>query len=296
MPQIGEPIIGLTAFVRSVELGSFSKAARLLGSTPSAVSKAVAKLEDRLCVRLLQRSTRALQLTSEGFILFERGSRILSEVQATEDELRETKGPRGRVRITAPLDLGRHWLMPLLPAFSARYPGVRLEVDLSDRFSDLVHDGFDVALRMGETAPSDTVRRKLGPTTSIVCAARSYLRKHGTPRKPSELAKHACLTYLREGGHYPWRIGDTVAEVNSVFAANNNDAILAMAIAGRGITRLPSFMVASAIADKRLVPLLTGYTTPGPFAYVLVPARRYVPPRVKALGDFLSEEFGKATL
>lgn len=294
--MIGEPLPGLTAFVRSVELGSFSKAARELGTTPSAVSKAVAKLEDRLSVLLLQRSTRSLQLTAEGSTLFERGARILGDLRAVEDELQESRGPRGLLRITAPLDLGRHWLMPLLPELSVRYPALRCELDLSDRFVDMVHDGFDVAIRMGENAPPDLIRRKLGPTSSIVCATPKYLKKHGTPKTPADLAAHGCLTYLRDGGHYPWRIGDTVVEPTSVFAANNNDALLAMALASRGVARMPSFMVASAIASKQLTALFTNYPTPGPFAYVIHPARRHVAPRVRAFTAFITEAFSGAAL
>jgi len=284
---------GLATFVRAVELGSFSAAARQLRMTPSAVSKAVARLEDRLGVLLLKRSTRRLVLTVDGDALFERGTRIVAELRAAEDELREAKGPRGRLRITAPIDLGRHWLVPVLQRFDARYPAVRCELHLGDSFVDLAHDGLDVAVRMGEHAAPETVRRKLGQTSSMVCATPGYLRKRGTPRAPADLRRHDCLVYCRGGAPVAWRFGDEAVEVSGSFAANNNDVLLAMALAHRGVVRLPSFMAGPCIADGKLRVLFDGQRYPGPMAYVVYPERRHLAPRVKAFGDFVSQAFAK---
>ncbi len=288
MAHFGEQLSGLTAFVRSVELGSFSEAARALKTSPSAVSKAVAKLEDRSGVLLLRRTTRSLQLTSEGDMLYERGRHIIEELEAAENELREAKGPRGRLRITAPIDLGKHWLVPLVPMFATKYPRVRLELDLSDRILEL--DRFDLAIRLGERATPDTVRKRLGPTTATICAAPLYLKKHGSPRTPRDLTKHNCLHYLRESGQ-TWPIGDDTINVQGTIAISNNDALLTMALGGLGIVRIPDFIAAQHIKAGHLKQLFSTLATPSLTAYVLYPERRHLALRVRAFVDFVAAAF-----
>jgi DNA-binding transcriptional LysR family regulator len=288
MAHFGEQLSGITAFVRSVDLGSFSAAARDLGTSPSAVSKAVAQLEDRYGVLLLRRTTRSLQVTLEGDVLYERGRHILAELDAADSELRESKGPRGTLRVTAPVDLGRHWLTPLLPMFSATHPNVRIELDLSDRILDL--DNFDVAIRLGERATPDTVRKKLGPTMATICASSVYLAAHGTPHAPAELRHHNCMHFLRDSGQM-WPIGDSLVEVRGSLAISNNDALLSMALAGVGIVRIPDFIAAQHLKAGHLTQLFADLATPSATAYALYPERRHVAPRVRAFVDFVASAF-----
>ncbi|RKH57854.1 LysR family transcriptional regulator [Corallococcus llansteffanensis] len=295
MTLLQEPLAGLGAFVRTLETGSFSAAARALGVSPSAVSKTVARLEGRLGVLLLQRGTRTLQPTPEGLSLFERGQRIVAELEAAQGELRESKGPRGPLRITAPMDLGRYWLVPRLPAFLAAYPQVRCELGLTDRFIDLVEERMDVGLRMGESADARLIRRRLGSTRAVICAAPAYLRRHGTPRKVEDLQRHACLAYLRDGQRVPWRLDGTPVEVPGPFASDNNEALLAMALEGVGIARIPEFVAAQALASGQLQSLLTAVHTPGPDLYVVYPERRHLSPRVRVFVDFVSSAFEDTT-
>ncbi|CAM3654015.1 LysR family transcriptional regulator [Corallococcus sp. ZKHCc1 1396] len=291
MTLLQEPLAGLGAFVRTLESGSFSAAARALGVSPSAVSKTVARLEGRLGVLLLQRGTRTLQPTPEGLALFERGQRIMAELDAAQGELRESKGPRGPLRITAPMDLGRHWLVPRLPAFLAGYPQVQCELGLTDRFIDLVEERMDVGLRMGESADARLIRKRLGDSRAVICASPAYLRRRGTPRKVADLQRHACLAYLRDGQRVPWRLDGTPVDVPGPFASDNNEALLAMALEGMGIARIPEFVAERAVAGGRLQALLPAVHTPGPDVYVVYPERRHLSPRVRAFVDFVSSAF-----
>ncbi|RYZ41856.1 MAG: LysR family transcriptional regulator [Myxococcaceae bacterium] len=291
MTLIQEPLAGLGAFVRTVESGSFSAAARALGVSPSAVSKTVARLEGRLGVLLLQRGTRTLQPTSEGLALFERGQRIMEELDAAQGELRESRGPRGPLRVTAPMDLGRHWLVPRLPAFLAAYPRVQVELGLTDRFIDLVEERMDVGLRMGESADARLIRKRLGDSRAVICATPAYLRRHGTPRKVADLQRHACLAYLRDGQRVAWRLEGVPVDVPGPFASDNNEALLALALEGVGIARIPEFVAEQALAEGRLQALLTGVHTPGPDVSIVYPERRHLSPRVRVFVDFVSEAF-----
>ncbi|RKH33751.1 LysR family transcriptional regulator [Corallococcus praedator] len=291
MTLLQEPLAGLGAFVRTIESGSFSAAARALGVSPSAVSKTVARLEGRLGVLLLQRGTRTLQPTPEGLALFERGQRIVAELEAAQGELRESKGPRGPLRITAPMDLGRYWLVPRLPAFLAAYPQVECELGLTDRFIDLVEERMDVGLRMGESADARLIRKRLGDSRAVICASPAYLRRRGTPRKVADLQRHACLAYLRDGQRVPWRLDGVAVDVPGPFASDNNEALLALALEGVGIARIPEFVAEQALADGRLQSLLTSVHTPGPDVYIVYPERRHLSPRVRVFVDFVSEAF-----
>lgn len=293
MTLIQEPLAGLGAFVRTLETGSFSAAARALGVSPSAVSKTVARLEGRLGVLLLQRGTRRLQPTPEGLSLFERGQRVVAELEAAQGELRESRGPRGPLRITAPMDLGRHWLVPRLPEFLATYPQVECGLGLTDRFIDLVEERVDVGLRMGESADSRLIRRRLGASRAVICASPAYLRRHGTPRKVADLQHHACLAYLREGQRVPWRLDGTPVDVPGPFASDNNEALIALALEGVGIARIPEFVAARALASGELQPVLAGVDTPGPDVFIVYPERRHLSPRVRVFVDFVSDAFAR---
>jgi DNA-binding transcriptional LysR family regulator len=293
MTLIQEPLAGLGAYVRTLETGSFSAAARALGVSPSAVSKTVARLEGRLGVLLLQRGTRRLQPTPEGLALYERGQRIVAELDAAQAELREAKGPRGPLRITAPMDLGRDWLVPRMPAFLAAYPQVQCGLGLTDRFIDLVEERVDVGLRMGESADTRLIRKRLGGSRAVICASPAYLRRRGTPRKVEDLQRHACLAYLRDGQRTPWWLDGRPVDVPGPFASDNNEALVALALEGLGITRIPEFVGTGALADGRLQAVLTAVHSPGPDVYVVYPERRHLSPRVRVFVDFVTEAFAR---
>ncbi|RKI45276.1 LysR family transcriptional regulator [Corallococcus sp. AB004] len=293
MTLIQEPLAGLGAFVRTLETGSFSAAARALGVSPSAVSKTVARLEGRLGVLLLQRGTRRLQPTPEGLSLFERGQRIVAELEAAQGELRESKGPRGPLHVTAPMDLGRHWLVPRLPAFLAAYPQIQCALGLTDRFIDLVEERVDVGLRMGESADTRLVRRRLGESRAVICASPAYLRRHGTPRKVADLQRHSCLAYLRGGQRVPWRLDGKEVDVPGPFASDNNEALLTLAQEGVGIARIPEFVATQALASGRLRAVLGEVHSPGPDVFVVYPERRHLSPRVRVFVDFVADAFAR---
>jgi len=295
MALLREPLPGLSTFVRSIETGSFSAAARSLGCSPSAVSKAVSKLEAKVGVLLLQRTTRAVTPTSEGALLYERGQRLLDELYAACEEIRAARAPRGALHVTAPVDFGRYWLVPRLGPFLARYPEIRCRLSLTDRLIDLAHERIDVAVRMSERGEAGLVRRKLGASRAVVCAAPRYLERHGPPRRLADLAHHNCLTYVRDdrGGTEPWRMSGADIAVSGNFAADNNDALLAMAIAGAGLVRLPEFIAADAIRAGQLQVVLPSIAAFTPMTYVVYPERRHVAARLRVFIDFVVGEFEK---
>ena len=185
----------MEVFTRVVDLGGFSAAARAFRMTPSAVSKLVARLEARLGVRLINRSTRKLQLTPEGTAYYDRAVRILDEIETAEREAAVGATPRGRVRINTSVPFGLHWLLPLLPGFLARHPGVSVDVALTDTVVDLMDERADIAIRVGPLRESRLLVRKLGESRMVVVASPSYLKAHGTPRTPSDLGKHNMLGF-----------------------------------------------------------------------------------------------------
>lgn len=298
MTLLREPLPGLSAFIRSIEGGSFSAAARALGCSPSAVSKAVGKLEAEIGVLLVQRTTRAVTPTSEGALLYERGRRVLGDLDAISEEIRGAQAPRGALHVTAPVDFGRYWLVPRLGAFLARYPEIRCRLSLTDRLIDLAHERIDAAVRMSEHGETGLVRRKLGASRAVVCAAPRYLARHGTPRRLADLANHNCLTYSRDdrGGPELWRMSDAEFAISGNFASDNNDALLAMAIAGTGLVRLPEFIAAAAIRAGRLKVVLPSIATFTPTTYVVYPERRHLAARLRVFIDFVVAEFDKTKL
>lgn len=294
MTLVREPLSGLSAFVRSIESGSFSAAARSLGCSPSAVSKIVGKLEAEVGVLLVQRTTRAVTPTSEGAVLYERGRRVLGDLEAAREEVRGAQAPRGALHVTAPVDFGRYWLVPRLGTFLARYPEIRCRLSLTDRIVDLVHERIDAGVRMSERAEAGLIRRKLGASRAVVCGAPRYLARHGTPRRLADLARHNCLTYQRDDrGGQPdlWRMSEAHIAVTGNFASDNNDVLLAMAISGVGLVRLPEFIAADAIRAGRLRVVLPSIATFTPTTYVVYPERRHVAARLRVFIDFVVAEF-----
>ena len=290
----------MSVFVRVVERGSFSEVARELGLTPSAVSKLVSRLEDRLDVRLLRRTTRSLQPTPEGLAFYERSQRILLEIEEAESEvMRFRERPRGRLRMNVGVAFGLHALAPMLPRFLDRYPEVKVELLITDRHVDLMEEGADLGVRIGEMTGSSFVARKICDLHRVICAAPEYLARHGTPDSPDALARHNCLAVqgIPELQRWPFDddTGRRVVEVSGSVAADNADALLQLAMAGVGIIRLTDLLVGTAIHRGALVPILTHchHVDPVPM-YVYYPHERHRAARVAAMADFLVESFSSA--
>lgn len=290
----------MMAFVRAVELGGFSIAAREMGLTPSAISKLVTRLEDRLGVRLLNRTTRRLALTPEGEAYFHRSQRILADIGEAENEVARFRAqPKGLLRINVGSAFGIHQLVPALPEFLARNPEMQVELTLTDRVVDLIEEGADLGIRLGTLIDSSLVARKICDVERVVCAAPAYLRKHGTPRKAQDLLGHNCLSMAHAPALRRWpfeaRDGVKHLEVSGNATASSADALLQLALLGLGVIRLSDVIVGGAIGDGRLVALLEDvhHREPLPL-HAVYPQGRHRSPRVAAMVDFLVERFSMA--
>ena len=287
----------MTAFVRAVELGGFSVAARELGLTPSAISKLVTRLEDRLGVRLLNRTTRRLALTPEGEAYFHRTQRILAEIEEAENEVAQFRAkPKGLLRINTSSAFGMHQLVPALPEFLARHPEVQVELTITDRVVDLIEEGADLGIRLGKLVDSSLVARKICDVERVVCASPAYLRRHGTPKRPEDLLNHDCLAMANAPALRRWpfdsKEGVRHVEVTGNAIASSADALLQLAILGLGVIRLSDVIVGAAIRDGRLVALLEDvhHREPLPL-HAVYPQGRHRSPRVAAMVEFLVERF-----
>jgi DNA-binding transcriptional LysR family regulator len=293
MTTLIEKTAGLLAFVRSVEAGSFSSGARLLGATPSAVSKSVAKLEARLGTRLLQRSTRGLSLTDEGAAYYERVSRLVRDLEEADESVQGSSFPRGSLRMSAPIDLGRLVLAPLAGRFVDRFPGVRVELLLTDRFVDLVREGVDVAVRIGPLADSALTARLLRHVDFVACAAPSYLDAYGAPTSPDDLSRHNCLRYLSSGRPLDWEFLDGGARravsVTGRFDTDDGGALVATACTGAGIAYMFRFQAQPCFSTGQLKPILGQYPTPSHEVFAVHAYPRHISSRVRAWIDFLRE-------
>jgi DNA-binding transcriptional LysR family regulator len=294
MPRIDVNRSGeMEAFVQVVESGGFSSAARLLGMTPSAVSKLVARLELRLGIQLVHRSTRKLQLTPEGTEFYERSTRVLADMDEAERCAAAGAAPRGRVSINASVSFGHHKLVPLVPRLLEQHPQITLDIALTDRIVDLMDERADIAIRWGQLPASDLVARRLGETSQAILAAPSYLDKYGTPRTPQELEAHSQLgwTFRRSSPDWPFRIdGRTVSmPVAGPVRAGDGETLRQLAIAGAGVARLSLYHTQHDIDAGRLVPLLEEFN-PGeaePIHAVYIGKAGTLPARVRAVLDFL---------
>ncbi|OWT80872.1 MULTISPECIES: LysR family transcriptional regulator [unclassified Achromobacter] len=285
----------LEVFVRVIELGGFSAAARACGMTPSAVSKLVARLEQRLGTRLVNRSTRQLQLTPEGCAFYERGVRILADLEEAERNASEHTAPRGHLRVSANVPFGHHFLLPLATEFLERHPGVTLDIVLTDEVIDILEQRTCVAVRAGPLKSSSLVARKLGGTRMMIVGAPSYLVRHGTPATPTELLAHNRLgaNYVRAQPGWPLRYAaeDVVLPVTGNAQASDGEALHRLALAGLGLARLAAFQVRDDIAAGRLLPVLED-CNPGDIEEihaVYVGQGGNLPLRVRAFLDFLVE-------
>jgi DNA-binding transcriptional LysR family regulator len=290
----------MTAFVRAVDTGGFSAAARELALTPSALSKLVTRLEDRLGARLLHRTTRRLQLTPEGEAFYARARRILAAMDEAEAEVAQAgASPRGLLRLHCGSAFGLHQLAAATPGFLARYPGVELDITISDQPPEQLEESFDLAIRIGPLDESSIVARRICNLERVICAAPAYLERAGTPRTPDDLQAHNCLwiTSLPALRRWPFDTNDgiRVVHISGNVVANNAETVLQLAVAGVGITRLTDLIVGEALQRGELVPILTDWhhVEPVPL-YATYPGGRHLAPKVRAMVDFLVEQFGGA--
>ena len=288
----------MEAFVRVVDAGSFSAAARQWGRSKAVVSKYVNALENHLGVELLRRTTRSLSLTEAGRAYRERCADVLGEIEALEVSLREgVAAPRGPVRVTAPPSLASHYLDVMTKDFLARFPEVTLDLDLTHRMIDLVEENIDVAIRVTDPRDSSLVSRRIAPVAIVAVAAPSYLRRRGVPKKPADLREHDCLVDTNFRDQQRWRFqtnakAETVT-VNGPLRVNNPDAIRDLAIAGLGIGLVPDFVATEALRKGKLRQVLPDTVALRWSILAVYPRRRYLPLRVRAYVDHLVERMGR---
>ena len=289
----------IEALVAVVESGSFSRAAERLDLTKSVVSRRVSQLEATLGVQLLQRTTRSQSLTAPGRDFYERALRILADLDDAEQAIiDDTSALRGMLKIAAPLSFGIKHLSTALSDFMHAHPGVELDLDLNDREVNLVEEGFDMTVRIGELRDSTLLARKLGTVRFVTCASKQYLAQHGSPRHPEELERHIGLHYANVTLKQAWQFigvdGQTIVSIPGIrMRANNGDALNAAAIAGLGIINTPTFIAAEHIVDGHLQTILDDYQRPKTGIYAVYPPGRLVPRRVHAFADFLAARFGE---
>ncbi len=290
----------MTAFVRAVETGGFSSAARDIGLTPSALSKLVTRLEDRLGARLLHRTTRRLQLTAEGEAFYARARPILTAMDEAEAEVAQAgASPRGMLRLHCGSTFGMHQLAPAIPRFQQRYPEVEMDITISDQAPGATDEGIDLAIRIGPLDESSMVARRICNLERVICASPGYLERRGTPITPDDLQRHNCLWITSQPALRRWPFdtddGIRVVHVGGNVSANNAETVMQLAVAGVGITRLADVVVGDAIRSGKLVPILADWhhVEPVPL-FAVYPSGRNLSPKVRAMVDFLVEEFGAA--
>lgn len=288
----------MEAFVRVAETKSFSEAARRLRSSKSLVSRQVAELEGNLGVRLFHRTTRSLTLTEEGRAYMAQVTRILGEIEEANLSVSATRAaPRGRLRVSAPMSFGILHLAPAIPLFLARYPEVELDLNLNDRYVDLIDEGLDLSIRVGRLAESSLVARKLADTRMVLCASPDYLAANGTPKTPEDLKAHRCLCYSTNSIQPEWRLQHLdgtpwLVPIKAPLHVNNGDVLRTAALAHAGIAFLPNFIVGQDLQVSALISILDGYVPADAGIYAVYPHSRHLSPKVRAFIDFLLGHFG----
>lgn len=287
-------------FVRVVDLGSISAAARHLDLSPAVASQRLKQLEQQLGVRLLHRTTRQLTPTPEGQLLLEEGRALVEDLEALTARLRlSSTGAVGTLRVTMSSTFGRLFVAPLLPEYLAANPALRISVDFTDEQVDLVGAGYDLAIRIGALEDSSLVARKIASDSRILCASPGYLAHHGEPATPEQLEQHECLLMAgRNSRHHVWRLVDAVGKTTAVcvkgrLESNQGELLRDAAVAGLGIAMHSTWHIREDLESGALVRVLPGYTLEETGIYAVMPQRRLVPSRVRSFVDFLSERFSR---
>ena len=290
-------LLAMNVFVKVVEQGSFARAAERMDMSTSAVSRRVAELETHLDTRLLNRTTRRISLTESGQAFYERTLQLLADLEEAEAAASSsTATPRGTIRLTCSINFGVKHLAPAMGVFQARYPEVLFDVSVSDRFVDLVEEGLDLAIRIGDIGNPNLIARKIGEMRLVACASPAYLKRHGTPRRPEDLVRHNCLTYEYAPVRNQWRFqgkdgNDIKVRIAGSVHGNNGEMLAAIAAEGVGIAFEPDFIVSPMIKAARLTPILKNFQPP-PFAiYAIYPSRRHLSAKVRSFVEFLVERF-----
>lgn len=294
---MADSLAEMAVFARVVATGSLSATAREMGLSPAAVSRRLAALEQRLGVRLINRTTRSLHLTDEGTTYYDTCSRLLAEIEEADAAVSAGRAePQGPLKVALPASFGHRHIAPLIPQFVRRYPNVQLALSLSDRNVNLIEEGYDLAIRIADLADSSLAARKLAPNRRVVCASPDYLRRHGTPRHPHELAAHNCLT--TSDFSLTWEYRGPEGEPGSVrvvgrYACDNWEVLREWALAGLGVALKSTWDVRAQLEDGSLVPLCPGYTFDTDVAiYAVYPHRRFLPAKTRAFIEFLADSFG----
>jgi DNA-binding transcriptional LysR family regulator len=289
----------LAIFAKVVELRSFAGAASELALSKATVSKAVGRLEERLGARLFNRTSRRLALTDAGQKLAERAARLLADGEAAENEaLAQSAVPRGLVKLAVPMSFGVMNVAPLLPEFLQTYPEVSIDLHLSDATVDLIGEGFDAGLRIARLPDSSLIARRLCGMPRFTVAAPSYLKRHGRPTHPMQLAQHQCFGYAYLSTPNVWHYTNAAGEQASVrpggpLRVNNGEAVMPALVAGLGIADLPEFIVGEAIASGAVEVILKGWKQPEGAVHLVTPPGGPRPARVEVLAEFLAAKFAK---
>lgn len=288
----------MRVFVVVVETGGFSAAAQRLNIAKSVVSRRMSALERHLECRLFNRTTRRLSLTETGLEYFEHTQRILRDLAEAEEATRGLQRElRGRLRLAAPMSFGLKHLSPALNEFMRAHPGLEVELDLNDRYVDLVNEGYDLTLRIGRLPDSTLVARELGPCPHAVCASPAYLAEQGIPEVPDDLRKHQCLGYKNRASSSQWQflMGREwrSVTVRPRLIANNGEVLVQAAEDGLGLVSLPRFLLEESLASGALVEVLRDFPLPSSQIYAVCPPGRRLPAKVRALIDFLVERFSR---
>jgi len=287
----------MNIFVQVVKNESFTAASENMGLSRAQVSKSVMQLEKHLGTRLLNRTTRRISLTETGRIYYDRCIVLLNDIEEMEELAGEqTIIPHGTLTLSAPTSFGILQLKKAIPEYIKRYPQVKISLSLADRFIDVVAEGFDVGIRIAKLDDSSLVARKIAPCKRIFCASPGYLKKNGMPKVPMDLAIHPCLVYSSDLKPDTWVLhgteGSQSIKVSGPICADNGDILKTAAIAGLGITLLPTFIVGTEINSGQLKQVLPDYCPPEISVYAVYPSRRYLSAKVRTFVDFLSEYFG----
>ena len=281
----------LEAFKAVVETGGFHSAADSLNSSSAAISRRVSSLEKKLGARLLNRTTRSVNLTEAGENYFQDVLKIFDAVESSEDNLLEKKTDiQGTLRVAAPMGFGLRQITPLIPDFLERHPGIVLDIQFDDRTIDIHSERIDVAFRIGNLEDSTLVATKLEPVETVICASPEYLKKYGTPTTPADLKSHNCLTYSLVNNSNEWSIGQNKSyKVSGQMTTNNGEALLQAAIQGVGIVYLPLFIVKEDLDNGSLIRILDNYKTRSENLYAVRPSRQFTPAKVELIIEYLKQ-------
>lgn len=285
----------INAFAAVADARSFTQGARRLGVSSAQVSKLVARLENRLGARLLNRTTRDVSLTDTGRAYLERARTVLEDFEALEGSVRDQSGPRGLLKISAPFSFGASQLTPALLDFAAAYPEVSLDVSATDRMVNLVEEGFDVAVRIGQLADSSVIARKLAAVRLVTCASPDYLARAGTPASPEDLAQHEAIIDTNARDPMVWTYGPEndrqEVRVHGRLRFGGADACVAAGRRGMGVVRTPAFAAMEDLRAGRLIPLLCAWEPSVIYVHAVYPHARHLAAKVRAFVDFLADRY-----